>query len=185
MSNRTTNYFYSLHYYVRSYEAYDHSYLSDRFIREGHNRKIDEGNLSIPRMFRQRFSLFTLLFIKDLLTAIKFYIHSFLSTNILSVKYMTIFFFIVRGCYPWINLLSWRTTLCRLSVIAYSIYTGRTTMNIGVLKLCRIYYSDLTITNYTSNERVTQAVCPRSILARAHDLVPPSSVRSASSQDGN
>ena len=31
-------------------------------------------------------------------------------------------------------------------------------MNIGVLKLCRIYYSDLTITNYTSNEQATQFV---------------------------
>ena len=31
-------------------------------------------------------------------------------------------------------------------------------MNIGVLNPCRIYYSDLTITNYTSNERATQFV---------------------------
>ena len=58
-------------------------------------------------------------------------------------------------------------------------------MNSGVLKLCRIYYSDLTITNYTSNERATQTVCPTSIRARVHALVPPSSVRSASSQNGN
>ena len=64
--------------------------------------------------------------------------------------------------------------------------TGRTTMNIGVFKLCRIYYSDLAITNYcTSNERATQTVCPASIRVRVHALVPPSSVRSTSSQDGN
>ena len=44
--------------------------------------------------------------------------------------------------------------------------TGHTTMNIGVLKLCRIYYSDLTITNYTSNERTT--ICSTSIRLRAH-----------------
>ena len=50
--------------------------------------------------------------------------------------------------------------------------TGRTTMNIGILSLCRIYYSDLTITNYTSNERATQTVCPTSIRARAHALFP-------------
>ena len=41
----------------------------------------------------------------------------------------------------------------------YNSYTGHTTMNIGVLKLCRIYYSDLTITNYTSmNEQLKQFV---------------------------
>ena len=58
-------------------------------------------------------------------------------------------------------------------------------MNIEVLKLCTIYYSDLTIINFTSIERATQTVCPTSIRAHAHALVPPSSVRSASSQDGN
>ena len=60
-----------------------------------------------------------------------------------------------------------------------------TTVHIGVLKLCRTYYSDLTITNYISNERATQTVCHTSIRARAHALVSPSSVRSASSQYGN
>ena len=44
-----------------------------------------------------------------------------------------------------------------------TLYTGHITMNIGVLRLCRIYYSDLTITNYTSNERASQTVCPTSV----------------------
>ena len=49
-------------------------------------------------------------------------------------------------------------------------YTPCSTMNIGVLKLYGIYYSYLTITNYTSNERVIQTVSPTSIRGRAHAL---------------
>ena len=41
--------------------------------------------------------------------------------------------------------------------------SGHTTMNIGDLKICRIYYSDITITDYTSNERATQTVCLTSV----------------------
>ena len=39
-------------------------------------------------------------------------------------------------------------------------------MNIGVLKLCRIYYSDHTIKNYTSNERATQFLLQVFVLVR-------------------